>query len=156
DHPGVRVQYDYVNSAVSYQKITTLLAAHDVPDVFGGQGISAISSFWNAGVLEPMDDVVDALGRDDFLPGTLDLYTIDGSMIAVPVEQTCFVLWYRKDLAEEAGVKPPVTWDDYLAYAKALTKNGMYGVVIPAGMNPASGLRLFEFIRQNNGFIVDE
>ncbi|WP_411035611.1 ABC transporter substrate-binding protein [Shinella sp. BYT-45] len=156
DHPGTRVQYDYVNSASSFQKITTLLAANDVPDVFGGQGIAAVSSFWNVGVLEPLNDVVDALGKDDFFPSTLDLYTVDGKVMGVPVERTSFVLWYRKDLAERENVKPPVTWDDYLAYAKATTRDGMYGVAIPCGMNPASGLRLFEFFRQNNGNIVDE
>ena len=156
DHPGTRIEYDYVNSSLAFQKITTQVAARDVPDVFGGQGVAAISTFWRAGALDPVDDIAAAIGRDDFMPGILDAMTVDGKLMAVPVEQTCFILWYRKDLAERAGVKPPTNWDEYLAFAKATTRDGVHGVVIPCGMNPASGLRFFEFIRQNGGNVVDE
>jgi ABC-type glycerol-3-phosphate transport system substrate-binding protein len=40
------------------------------------------------------------------------------------------VLWYRKDLFKAAGLdpsKPPATWDELIADAKALAKDGKYG-----------------------------
>lgn len=53
--------------------------------------------------------------------GGKTLYLIPG-LYAGPI-----ILFYRKDLFQEAGVKVPKTWPQYLAAAKALNGNGIAG-----------------------------
>ena len=40
-------------------------------------------------------------------------------------------VWYRKSVLKEAGIAPPKTWSELKAAAKALTKDGMYGIGLP-------------------------
>ena len=48
-------------------------------------------------------------------------------------------MWYRKDLLDAAGVKPPKTWDEWEEQTKMFTKGSgdskQYGTMIPAGKN---------------------
>jgi ABC-type glycerol-3-phosphate transport system substrate-binding protein len=59
-------------------------------------------------------------------------FTFDGKVYAYPSEGDTAWLWYRSDLLEEKGIKPPETWDEYLEAAKALNSEGVYGTVIGA------------------------
>jgi multiple sugar transport system substrate-binding protein len=53
--------------------------------------------------------------------GGEDLYLIPG------IHSGSCILFYRKDLLEAAGVGVPTTWEDYLAAAQALNKDGVAG-----------------------------
>jgi len=55
-------------------------------------------------------------------------------------------LWYRKDVFEKAGLQPPQTWDELLADAKALTKNGMYGIGLPASKSLYTDQVVYNFM----------
>lgn len=63
-------------------------------------------------------------------------FTFDGKTYVLPSEGDTAWLWYRKDLFEAAGLKPPETWDEFYADAKLLNDpdNGVYGAVI--GVKP--------------------
>lgn len=59
----------------------------------------------------------------------MDLLTFEGQTKAIPIGFGGFVLFYRKDLFDEAGVKVPTTLDEYLEAARKLTKRGPDGKV---------------------------
>jgi ABC-type glycerol-3-phosphate transport system substrate-binding protein len=63
-----------------------------------------------------------------------NFFTFDGKTYVLPSEGDTAWLWYRKDLFEKAGLKPPETWEEFYAAAKALNDpaNGVYGAVIGA------------------------
>lgn len=63
-------------------------------------------------------------------------FTFDGKTYVLPSEGDTAWLWYRKDLFEAAGLKPPETWDEFYAAATQLNDpaNGIYGAVI--GVKP--------------------
>ena len=72
------------------------------------------------------------------------------------------LLIYRKDLAEKPGLKPPKTWADLLANAKALTldtngdgKIDIYGITLP-GDNLFINILLGELIKANGGVLFDK
>jgi multiple sugar transport system substrate-binding protein len=60
-----------------------------------------------------------ALQWDDIAPFFRDFSaTYKGSVYALPLDGDFHMVYYRSDLLEKDNVKPPATWDDYLAVAK--------------------------------------
>jgi len=47
----------------------------------------------------------------------------DNKIYAIPLDGDFHMVYYRTDVLDKLGMKPPATWDDYLAVAKAA--NGM-------------------------------
>jgi ABC-type glycerol-3-phosphate transport system substrate-binding protein len=154
NNPGLSIELEAITMALSMQKLTAQIAAGDAPDMFRSLGLASFATIAEAGLLDPVDDIVDALGRKDFQAPVLDAFTFDGRTMAVPEVSFATVAWYRKDLAEKAGVKPPTNWDELLTFAKATTQDGVYGFVLPVGGTYFTTRILHMFIRQNGGFVV--
>jgi len=54
--------------------------------------------------------------------------TADGELLGLPINGNIQVFYYRADLFQQAGLKPPETWDDVAAAAKKLhNPPNMYG-----------------------------
>jgi len=54
--------------------------------------------------------------------------TADGELLGLPINGNMQVFYYRADLFQQAGLKPPETWDDVAAAAKKLhNPPNMYG-----------------------------
>jgi ABC-type glycerol-3-phosphate transport system substrate-binding protein len=74
----------------------------------------------------PLDDLIAARPEveiDDFYPLALELMRHQGQLLGLPAELGLVVVFYNKDLFDQAGVPyPPVDWtrDDFLATAVAL------------------------------------
>ncbi len=102
---------------------------------------SFISSWASQGFLLPLDALVQKIGADDFLAGTR--VRVSGKDYAMPFQANASALWYRKDLFDKAGLKPPATYDDYLAAAQALNKEGIVGVASTIGGSEQMALQFF-------------
>ncbi|WP_436701686.1 extracellular solute-binding protein [Nocardioides sp. BYT-33-1] len=84
-----------------------------------------VAEFANAGWLEEVTgDVADAItssveGDGDYLSGAAETVTWDDKVYAIPLWANTQVLWYRKSLAEAAGLdmSQPVTWDQVIQAA---------------------------------------
>ncbi len=78
--------------------------------------------FINAGYLEDLSDRTKsdaALQWEDIAPLFRNFSaTYKGRTYAIPLDGDFHMVYYRTDLLKEAGLKPPETWDDYLAIAK--------------------------------------
>ena len=59
-----------------------------------------------------------------YIPGVRGYYSLsDGRMASMPFNSSTAVMWYNMDAFEKAGLnpaKPPATWNDFIAAAKAL------------------------------------
>lgn len=58
----------------------------------------------------------------DIIPSLSAYFLFDGKQLGVPYRWGTNMLYYRKDLLDAAGVKPPKTMDELVAAAKKLTK----------------------------------
>lgn len=67
----------------------------------------------------------------DFTSGTIDSLTFEGSLIGIPTTTEHQILYYRKDVLEKAGLKPPKTLDEMMMVASKIhdPANGFYAVV---------------------------
>ena len=86
---------------------------------------------WGAeGVLANLDDVAKANNWDALLPKVVsDVMKYKGNYVAVPVNvHRVNWLWANPDALKKAGVKMPVTWDEFFVAAEALKKAGIIAV----------------------------
>lgn len=69
-----------------------------------------------------------ALKWDEVAPFFKDFSaTYKGKIFLVPMDGDFHMLYYRTDVLEKAGLKPPTTWDEYLAVAKAVNGKDFNG-----------------------------
>ena len=57
----------------------------------------------------------------------------DGHQYYLPLQFVVIYLYYRVDLFAAAGLKPPTTFEEFLAAAKTLTKDGIFGFGMRGG-----------------------
>ena len=134
-NPKVSVSYEVQEWSDWPQVFSLALGTGTGPDISTGGSYQAVQYF-DEGTVLPLDDVVADLKRSgddkDFLPGALDQMVYNGHTVGLPYAMDLRVIFYRKDLLEKAGLKPPSTWDEIRATAKAVTTGGNCGLVIAA------------------------
>ena len=70
----------------------------------------------------------DTIKMNDYIKAYVDWGTIDGTQYALPWFGAVYMLTYRTDLLQQAGVAVPKTWDQYVAAAKTFKdKTGISG-----------------------------
>ncbi len=138
DHPGVKVDIQYVNPADFTARLVSMIAGGVAPDVF----YVPLDRFadWAAagGVLR---DLAPLLREDPesplnvIWPAGVNLYRYDGKVVgrgaqvlALPKDLGPWAMVYNIDLYNEAGVElpaaeKPMTWDEAVARWKKLTRD---------------------------------
>lgn len=71
--------------------------------------------------------------KKNFQSEAMIQYTYDDGVYGIPLSQSFPVMFYRRDILSEIGVKYlPETWDDLIDIMPALQRNNMYaGLVLP-------------------------
>jgi len=127
-HPNIKVEYQPVPGAQYAQKLLTMLAGNAAPDVFF-LGAVEYRSFQERGVLLDLTSRFDAeMSLDDFIPSSAQIMQIDGGIYGVSSCTVSPVLYYNKDLFDQAGLAYPPsdpekawTWEQFRDVAKQLT-----------------------------------
>lgn len=127
-YPSVDVQYEPNPGRQYEEKILTALAADSPPDVFLLDS-KLIPTFTDRHVLQDLSPYCGLLGIDTarWFPNVLAIGRRGGALYAFPKGCTPLMVYYNKNLFRAAGVDPPRpgwTWDDFLAIARALTRDG--------------------------------
>jgi multiple sugar transport system substrate-binding protein len=67
----------------------------------------------------------------DFTSGTIESLTYEGKLIGIPTTTEHQILYYRKDVLDKAGLKPPKTLDELMMVASKIhdPANGFYAMV---------------------------
>lgn len=79
-----------------------------------------IPEFASAGFFAPVPPEVEEQFTEQTLAGALEGASYDGELVTVPFFANTQLLWYRKSVAEEAGLdmSQPVTWDQIVEAAE--------------------------------------
>lgn len=135
ENPGVKINIETYSWGDFNTKWNAGITTGDLPDISTAQGTSEVVEMINAGVINPMDDIVDDIGRDRFSANALSDMSVDGAVYGIPYYSHAQVMWYRTDLLEQAGLEVPQTWDEFYDAAVALTKDGTYGAAFSCSPN---------------------
>ncbi len=128
---GIKVQLDVAPIGDLYKKqLLSLSTAARYDAMFMDEPwIAPLSEF-----LLPLTERTRGYDLTDFVPTALAAGAFQGVQYALPVDPNMQLLVYRKDLFDQKGMKPPTTWDELLAAAKAFTDPAkeQYGIAITA------------------------
>lgn len=129
-------------------KQSAAFAATPSPFQIGGVSNDTITPLLTEGTIRPLDDLVAKHGQG-LVPN--QLITVNGQIMAVAMMVNTQHLMYRKDIFDDLGLAPPVTWADALAAAEAIRRAGV--VDFPMGATMASGWDLAqEFVNMFVGY----
>lgn len=137
ENPGIKVQAEAIPWGGGNDYTTRLFAglvAGNAPDCAMVK-LNNHARLLEMGALAPLDDMLKGWsGRADI---TDQVWAVnragDGKQYYLPLHYVVLYLYYRADLLAAAGLQPPKTPDDFLAAAKAMSKDGVYGFGMRGG-----------------------
>jgi multiple sugar transport system substrate-binding protein len=158
DNPDIKlVMEPHSGSTEALQDILTRGTAGRLPDM------GVMDTFWvprlNAShYLQPMDDVLTAEDKADFLPGVLEATTHDGALRAIYIYNPWRGLFYRPSVVEKLGYDaPPTDWNEFLEFGKKVREAGYpNAVMLPASMSELTMQYLYTQYLGLGGEITDD
>ncbi len=112
------------DSPAQREQLIRRLAANDESIDLMSIDVVFPPEFAQAGFLAPVPEDVAQEVTEGVFQGALDSATWDGELVAVPFWSNTQLLWYRKSVAEAAGLdmSQPVTWDQLIEAAESQGK----------------------------------
>lgn len=157
-NPGIKVVFETTSDEGYAPQLAAAFSSGEVPDIVTHLPSFAVQSYYANGLLEPFNDVIEAVGVDDYYPGANDVFkAADGNYAGTGIGNSAAnMLWLRKDLMEGAGISnAPTTWDELRAACQAMQKGGIYGAPLPYGRNSMTTLIFVGVIHQAGGQVFD-
>jgi multiple sugar transport system substrate-binding protein len=125
EHPGVRVRVQQIPWSAAHEKLLTAHVGDAAPDL-AQLGNTWIPEFEALRALVPLDSFLQASPTVDsahFFPGIWETNVIEGATYGIPWYVDTRVVFYRKDLLEQAGFATfPETWEQWIAAMRAIKR----------------------------------
>ena len=158
--PGLKFAIETIPWSDVYAKLMTDLAAGRPAHCISVESPIAFQ-LMAEGLLEPVDDLVDKIGRNRLIPGIKWEYwgAWKGKQYVIPAHHQSHLLVVRTDVLKEAGVtKSPAewNWNDQLAAAKAIkAKTKSFGLCIALGRTIATDYYVLSLLHSAGGRMFD-
>ena len=162
ENPDFNYEIEVVSSDNLKQKVATLAASNDLPDVFAYDAGTPLIDLMDAGLVVNVGEKLDALGvADQIDSGAADFLTRltnTDSLYDLPLGQNIEGFWYNKALFEQAGIEnPPTTWDEMLEDAQKLLDAGIQPFAVGgADLWPATRLLNAYVMRKGGTDFMDQ
>ena len=149
-NPNVKVNITPVDWGQAVTKLQTAIAGGTTPDV-SQMGTDMMAQFGANGTFDPVPADIDP---SQFFQTAWNTNMVDGKAVGVPWYVETRLLYYRKDIAEKAGItSAPATWDDLKAMAKAMKDKG--GSKWGISLGTKNWQEYVPFLWSNGGDIAD-
>jgi multiple sugar transport system substrate-binding protein len=136
ENTDIRVVQESQGWDTAFSKLVSALTAGNPPDVM--LSLPALTmTMQSRGDIIPVDSIVESVNsQHKFVESQLTPFKYQDATWGVPMWGMTFLLHYRTDLLEAAGVaEPPATWAEWLDASTKMTGNGKYGIILPANKN---------------------
>ncbi len=131
-NPAIQVELVTIDVNSVHDSLVTQFQGGTTPDIIHDEAAD-LAGFVEQGFLADMTALVPETLKADVPEGIWDSVTYDGKVFASPTLLQSYVVFANKKLLDAAGIAVPTidapwTWDDFATNAKALTKDGQYGL----------------------------
>jgi multiple sugar transport system substrate-binding protein len=134
-NPGITIDAENVPWNSYYDNLYTSIVGGNAPDAAMVK-LFAQPRLAEMGALEPIGNRIDAWpGKADLLDNLLEINKgPDGKQYYLPIQYVVLYLYYRTDLFQAAGLKPPTTCEEFRDAAIKLTRApDVYGFGLRGG-----------------------
>ncbi|PID56511.1 sugar ABC transporter substrate-binding protein [candidate division KSB3 bacterium] len=133
-HPDIEIAYEPTKNTEYNTKLNIALQTGSGPDIIHlrpyGPGVQLAED----GYLEPLSGRIN--GLEQYADATLAASRAsDGKVYGVPAKFSSTQIFYNKDIFEKYALQEPASWDELIAIADTLRKNG----VAPFAMGSKDG-----------------
>lgn len=106
-------------------KVETAFMAGQEPDIIF-QNLMSNSREWNQiGLTVPVSSILSDLGlQNAFLDSAISEYTINDTLVAIPLQGFVWPLWYNAEILDQVGVSVPTTIDELINFADKVRSAG--------------------------------
>ena len=159
---GIKVKYQYVPFASMREKLTAeLVAKTDQYDVL------SVMDVWGPAMYALFDPINDRLAEKKIdmearypyahLRAARDANGNGKNILGFPIRGHVQLMFYRKDLFDKLGLKPPATWDQMIEVGKQVqAKSDLAGVAMYYGKTAGQNLMIwFNYLWGMGGELLD-
>jgi multiple sugar transport system substrate-binding protein len=151
EYPNVTVNVTPVDWGQAVTKLQTAIGGGQVPDV-SQMGTDMMGQFAETGALEAVPSSIDP---SQYFESAWNTNVVDGTAYGVPWYVETRLLYYRTDIAEQAGVTAaPTNWEELKDAATKLQKDG--GAEWGIALGPKNWQEEVPFLWSNGGDIMAE
>lgn len=164
ENPNVTVEWVTAPYGEILSQVINMAGAGDKVDLVFSEMIW-IPALVDAGLAEPMENVLDADFMSDYYPNILEAHSVDDTVYAAPLYVSPGILFYNKDLFEKAGLDPakaPTTYEEMFEMAEKLDGiktddgNKVYAFGQPTASVPVVGASLTAMAANFGGTLFNE
>ncbi len=124
DYPEAKVSVQWTPG--EYMKVLgAALLTEKAPDVFEYEQGGSLDMI-RGGQLADLTDLIEPV-KDQFNKAVIERFTFEGKIHAIPQTIDMQLLYYRKSLLEEKGIKAPTTFAELVEAAKAVKSKDIGG-----------------------------
>ena len=111
----------------AYQATTrAALSSDKAPDIFSYWSGYRMEDIIKAGLAADLTDVWKKyIDSGEYSQAMADAFSFDGKVYGFPLLTSYWVIYYNKPLFEQNGLKPPTTWDEFIALNDTLVAKGI-------------------------------
>ncbi|MEU6507394.1 extracellular solute-binding protein [Streptomyces sp. NPDC046942] len=144
-NPKVKIKIVQLENDAYKSKMTALIAAGKLPDIFHTWGGGVLKQQVDAGLVEDLTDRTKPWA-DGLLSVAKQPYLVDGKLYGVPFDIGMIGFWYNKALFKQAGIsEPPATWSAFLDAVKKLKSAGITPLAL-AGKESWTGMYYWAYL----------
>ncbi|MEU1080575.1 extracellular solute-binding protein [Streptomyces sp. NPDC005908] len=149
-HPGVTVDVSVYSWNDVDRKVKEMVDAGDPPDM---AQIGAYADYASQGLLYQAGDLLSIPVQADFLSQLATAGEVNSVQYGMPFAASTRLLFYNKELFQEAGLTPPTTWDELAECAEALKARGVtYPYALPLGPEEAQAETMQWMLSGDGGY----
>lgn len=137
EQPGIKVKVERLPWSAAHEKLLTAFAGDATPDI-AQLGNTWLPEFVALGALQPLDAQIagpQGVDSNDYFAGIWATNRIDGRVYGLPWYVDTRLLFYRRDLLQQAGFDRPADtwagWEDQLQAIKRLVGPDRFSVLLP-------------------------
>ena len=155
---GIKVKYDYVPFANTRDKLTAEMVAKS-----GSYDIVSVMDVWGPsllGLIEPINERVKAkkIDLEDRYPKAHLRAAINGGkVLGLPIRGHVQLMFYRRDIFDQLGLKAPSTWQQVIETSKVIqSKTDLASIAMYYKKNAGQNLMIwYNFLWGKGADILD-
>ncbi len=126
------------------QKLRTLVAGNQMPEIFDLDADPYAAQLGNAGKLVDMQQYLKKIGvYDTYIKNAIEYQRLpDGRIFSFPNQFVTEMTWYNVDIFNKYNLKAPKTFDEWLEVCRVLASNG----VTPIALDGLDGWPITRYI----------